>query len=185
VVRGGEPILMKGWGKADLENDVAATEHSVYRIGSVTKQFTAAAVMQLVDQGKVRLTDSIGTHLPTLRRLGWRCGAGGIEAEMYAPLPAMKRKERGRHLKPFPLFHLNPAVLVVVELEPRVKPDHVEHLFAPKPHHRLQAAEPQLQKLHILGYAVRNWDFESVTRDLLGADAVPRRVSDLPPSQSR
>ncbi|HVG43246.1 MAG TPA: serine hydrolase, partial [Longimicrobium sp.] len=60
-----------GWGKADLENDVAATEHSVYRIGSVTKQFTAAAVMQLVEQGKVRLTDSIGAHLPTLPA-AWR-----------------------------------------------------------------------------------------------------------------
>jgi CubicO group peptidase (beta-lactamase class C family) len=36
VVRGGEPIVMKGWGKADLENNVAATERSVYRIGAVT-----------------------------------------------------------------------------------------------------------------------------------------------------
>ena len=71
VVRGGTPIVMKGWGKADLENDVAATEHSVYRIGSVTKQFTAAAVMQLVEQQKVRLTDSIGMHLPTLPA-AWR-----------------------------------------------------------------------------------------------------------------
>lgn len=71
VVRRGETIVMKGWGKADLENDVAATEHSVYRIGSVTKQFTAAAVMQLVEQGKVRLTDSIGAHLPTLPA-AWR-----------------------------------------------------------------------------------------------------------------
>jgi CubicO group peptidase (beta-lactamase class C family) len=71
VVRGGETIVMKGWGKADLENDVPATEHSVYRIGSITKQFTAAAVMQLVEQGKVRLTDSIGAHLPTLPA-AWR-----------------------------------------------------------------------------------------------------------------
>ena len=71
VTRGGQPIVMKGWGKADLENDVAATEHSVYRIGSITKQFTAAAVMQLVEQGKVRLTDSIGAHLPTLPA-AWR-----------------------------------------------------------------------------------------------------------------
>jgi len=71
VVRGGEPIVMKGWGKADLENDVPATEHSVYRIGSVTKQFTSAAVMQLVEQGKVQLTDSIGAHLPTLPA-AWR-----------------------------------------------------------------------------------------------------------------
>jgi CubicO group peptidase (beta-lactamase class C family) len=71
VVRGGETIVMKGWGRADLENDVPATEHSVYRIGSITKQFTAAAVMQLVEQGKVRLTDSIGAYLPTLPA-AWR-----------------------------------------------------------------------------------------------------------------
>lgn len=71
VVRGGETIVMKGWGKADLENDVPATERSVYRIGSLTKQFTAAAVMQLVEQGKVRLTDSIGAHLPALPA-AWR-----------------------------------------------------------------------------------------------------------------
>jgi CubicO group peptidase (beta-lactamase class C family) len=71
VVRGETPIVMKGWGKADLENDVAATEHSVYRIGSITKQFTAAAVMQLVEQGKVRLADSIATYLPNLPA-AWR-----------------------------------------------------------------------------------------------------------------
>ena len=66
VVRGKDTIALKAWGMADLENDVPATARSVYRIGSVTKQFTAAAVMQLVEQGKVRLDDSIGAHLPGL-----------------------------------------------------------------------------------------------------------------------
>ena len=45
---------------------LAATTKSVYRIGSVTKQFTASAVMQLVDQHKIRLDDSIATWLPAL-----------------------------------------------------------------------------------------------------------------------
>jgi CubicO group peptidase (beta-lactamase class C family) len=71
LVRGADTILMEGYGKADLENDVPATAHSVYRIGSVTKQFTAAEVMQLVEQGKVRVEDSIGTYLPNLPA-AWR-----------------------------------------------------------------------------------------------------------------
>jgi D-alanyl-D-alanine carboxypeptidase len=71
VVRGNDTIVMNGWGKADYENDVPATAQTVYRIGSITKQFTSAAVMQLVEQGKVRLDDSIGTYLPTLPT-AWR-----------------------------------------------------------------------------------------------------------------
>ena len=66
VFRGGDTLVYGGWGKADLENDVPATARSVYRIGSITKQFTAAAVMQLVEGGSVRLDDSIATYLPSL-----------------------------------------------------------------------------------------------------------------------
>jgi CubicO group peptidase (beta-lactamase class C family) len=71
LVRGRDTITMRAWGKADLEQDVAATPRSVYRIGSVTKQFTSAAVMQLVEQGKVKLDDSIAAYLPTLP-VAWR-----------------------------------------------------------------------------------------------------------------
>ena len=56
---------------ADLENSIPATAHSVYRIGSVTKQFTAAAVMQLVEQGRLTLDDSIGSYLAGLPS-AWR-----------------------------------------------------------------------------------------------------------------
>jgi CubicO group peptidase (beta-lactamase class C family) len=71
LVRGRDTLAFGGWGKADLENDVPATARTVYRIGSITKQFTSAAVMQLVEQGKVKLDDSIGTYLPTLPT-SWR-----------------------------------------------------------------------------------------------------------------
>ncbi len=71
VVRGRDTLALNGWGKADWENDVNATARSVYRIGSVTKQFTAAAVMQLVEQGRVKLDDSIGAYLPALPA-AWR-----------------------------------------------------------------------------------------------------------------
>lgn len=72
VVRGGDTIVMKGYGMADLENDVPATAQTVYRIGSVTKQFTSAAVMQLVEQGKIGLDDEITKYIPGFPTRGRR-----------------------------------------------------------------------------------------------------------------
>jgi len=66
VLCGRDTVVMKGYGFADVENEVPATAHTVYRIGSITKQFTAAAVLQLVEQGKLSLDDSVGKHLPTI-----------------------------------------------------------------------------------------------------------------------
>lgn len=71
LVRGRDTLALGAWGKADLEHRVDAHEKTVYRIGSVTKQFTAAAVMQLVEQEKVKLDDSIATYIPGLPA-AWR-----------------------------------------------------------------------------------------------------------------
>jgi CubicO group peptidase (beta-lactamase class C family) len=71
VVRGRDTVVMKGYGFSDVENDVRATPQTVYRIGSITKQFTAADVMRLVEEGKLSLDDSFGKHLPTLPA-AWR-----------------------------------------------------------------------------------------------------------------
>ncbi|HJU69044.1 MAG TPA: serine hydrolase domain-containing protein [Gemmatimonadaceae bacterium] len=71
VVRGRDTVVMKGYGFADLENEVPATAQTVYRIGSITKQFTAAAVLQLIEQNKVALDDTIGKYLPTIPA-AWR-----------------------------------------------------------------------------------------------------------------
>ena len=66
VVRGRDTVVMKGYGFADIENDVPAAARTVYRIGSITKQFTAADVLKLIEQGHLSLDDSIGRHLPNL-----------------------------------------------------------------------------------------------------------------------
>ena len=66
VIRGRDTVVMKGYGLADVENDVPATAQTVYRIGSITKQFTAAAVLKLAEQGKLWVDDTIGGRLPTL-----------------------------------------------------------------------------------------------------------------------
>ncbi len=64
VMRNNEVILARGYGYADLNKKVEATEHTVYRIGSITKQFTALAIMVLVEQGKVNLNDIMLDYLP-------------------------------------------------------------------------------------------------------------------------
>ena len=62
--------VMCSRGHADLENDIPATPHSVYRIGSLTKQFTAAAVMLLVERGALTLDDELRTLIPEYPALG-------------------------------------------------------------------------------------------------------------------
>jgi D-alanyl-D-alanine carboxypeptidase len=64
VVRNGQVIVKKGYGKANVELDVPMTEHNVFRIGSITKQFTAAAIMRLVERGQLKLDDDVGKLLP-------------------------------------------------------------------------------------------------------------------------
>ena len=78
LVRGRDTIVMKGYGFADLEFDIATPPAAIYEIGSVTKQFTAAAILQLQEQGKLSLDDELTKYLPeyplqgrrvTIRRL--------------------------------------------------------------------------------------------------------------------
>lgn len=64
VVKGSDTILMRGYGRADVENGIPVTPETVFRIGSVTKQFTSAAIMRLVEQNKVRLDAPLSAYLP-------------------------------------------------------------------------------------------------------------------------
>ncbi len=69
VVSGGKLVWTKSYGLADIENNVPATKDTVYRIGSVTKQFTGLMLLQLVQQGKVHLSDSVKKYLPEFERI--------------------------------------------------------------------------------------------------------------------
>jgi len=66
VVRGQDTLLMHGYGSADLEWSVPtpADASASYEIGSVTKQFTATAILQLVEQGKLDLDADFTKYLP-------------------------------------------------------------------------------------------------------------------------
>jgi len=59
VVKNGEVIKAKGYGFANIELKVAASPETIYQSGSVGKQFTSAAVMLLVEEGKIGLDDPI------------------------------------------------------------------------------------------------------------------------------
>jgi CubicO group peptidase (beta-lactamase class C family) len=61
-------IINKGYGYADLELDVKNQKDTKYRIGSLTKQFTAAAVMQLADQNKLKIEDKLINYIPDYPR---------------------------------------------------------------------------------------------------------------------
>lgn len=78
VVRRGKIVKATGYGVADIEHAVTATSSTVYELASMTKQFTAMAVMMLVREGKISLDDPIARYVPqvpgawhgvTIRRL--------------------------------------------------------------------------------------------------------------------
>lgn len=66
VIRDGVPLVRRGYGFADLEHRVAATPQTDYRLASVSKQFTATAILLLAQDGKLSLDDRARRWLPTL-----------------------------------------------------------------------------------------------------------------------
>ena len=64
VARNGTPLYRKAYGLASVELNVPNRPEYLFRIGSVSKQFTAVAMLQLAQAGKVSLTDDIRTYLP-------------------------------------------------------------------------------------------------------------------------
>lgn len=64
VVKGSDTLYLGGAGYRNVEQKLPAERGTVYRIGSITKQFTSSAIMQLVEKGRLHLTDTLGTLLP-------------------------------------------------------------------------------------------------------------------------
>jgi CubicO group peptidase (beta-lactamase class C family) len=72
VARNGETLFQNGYGMANLEHDVPITPTSIFHVASVSKQFTAMAVMLLAADGKLSLDDEVRKHLPELPDYGHR-----------------------------------------------------------------------------------------------------------------
>lgn len=71
VVQKGEVVWSAGFGMADLENSVPATAQTVYRVGSISKPFTATAAMALWEQGKLNLDSPVQSYCPAFPQKPW------------------------------------------------------------------------------------------------------------------
>ena len=66
VIHAGEFVVKRGYGMADLEHGIVLSPTSVFRIGSVSKQFTAAAMVLLEQEGKLSLEDDVRKYVPEI-----------------------------------------------------------------------------------------------------------------------
>ena len=64
VARGSQVIFSKGYGSANLEWGIPNAPNTKFRLGSITKQFTAAAILLLEERGKLQITDPVKKHMP-------------------------------------------------------------------------------------------------------------------------
>jgi CubicO group peptidase (beta-lactamase class C family) len=70
VARGDEVLHQRGYGMANLELNVPNSPETEFRLGSLTKQFTAAAILQLQDQGRLNVNDTLDKYLPDAPHAG-------------------------------------------------------------------------------------------------------------------
>jgi len=68
VAQNGKILYQHGFGYANIEKDIPVTPETKFRIGSITKQFTAAAILKLVEKGKMKLDDKLSKYIPDFPR---------------------------------------------------------------------------------------------------------------------
>lgn len=68
VAENGKVIYKKGFGLANMEWNIPNTTETRFRLGSITKQFTATIILQLVEQGKIKLDGKLSDYLPDYRK---------------------------------------------------------------------------------------------------------------------
>jgi CubicO group peptidase (beta-lactamase class C family) len=66
VIKDGQVVHKKGYGLANLEREVPITPQTTFELASVSKQFTATAILLLADRGKLRINDDVHKYLPEL-----------------------------------------------------------------------------------------------------------------------
>jgi len=68
VARGDSVLFADAYGMADFQNSIRNSVDTKFRIGSLTKQFTTVMILQLVEEGRINLSDNISAYLPNYRR---------------------------------------------------------------------------------------------------------------------
>ena len=85
VIKAGRIVKLKGFGRASVEFNVAVTPQTVFEIGSVSKQMTAAGIMLLLEDGKIDLDEKISASIRPKRRTR---GRTSLSATCLHILPA-------------------------------------------------------------------------------------------------
>ncbi len=96
VLKGPDVVFAKGYGWADAERQRPVTSKTLFPIGSIEKQFTAAAVMRLVEQGQLTLDDPITKYLPRLDTSGRTITIGDM-LHQVSGLQALNTLAAGPH----------------------------------------------------------------------------------------
>ena len=93
IVSGPALVWTKSYGMADNGVKRAATRESVYRIGSITKQFTALMLLKLVEQGKVHLSDPVVKYVPEFQPPALHPGMPGPTLSQLASMTSGVARE--------------------------------------------------------------------------------------------
>jgi CubicO group peptidase (beta-lactamase class C family) len=140
VLRGGDVVLQRCYGMADLERGIAITPATVFDVASTSKQFTAVCIALLAEQGKLGLDDEARTYLPelpryeaplTLRHLlqhtsGVRdypalLGIAGLPGISPAGVLALTARQKGLDFRPGEEFlYCNSGYVLLAEIVERV-----------------------------------------------------------------
>ncbi len=67
IVSGDSIILLRGFGKADIENNIDVNENTMFRLGSVSKIFVSLAILKLQEEGKLNLKDKVSDIIPEIK----------------------------------------------------------------------------------------------------------------------
>lgn len=78
IIKGDKIVWSKAFGYSDQENMLLADTSTIYRTGSISKSFTAFLMMQLAEEGLIKLTDPIELYLPEIRKLKGYCASTKI-----------------------------------------------------------------------------------------------------------
>jgi D-alanyl-D-alanine carboxypeptidase len=89
VIQKGEPLVNKGYGLANAEFNVPVSNETVFRLGSVSKQFFTTAILKLQEEGKLSIHDSVHRFFPDAPET-WR----PILLKHVAHIRIKKRKSR-------------------------------------------------------------------------------------------
>lgn len=84
IIKDNHIIWADAVGYASSEKDTPADTTTIYRIGSITKTFTATLLMQLVQEGKIKLDDQVENYLPEIKKLSGYADAGKITFRQLA-----------------------------------------------------------------------------------------------------